>query len=271
MAATDEILSAQNPRFKALKKLAESAQARREAGMTLLDGEHLLDALLVSGGRPRQLLVADTELPASMAGRCGDVPLLRLAPALLAALSPVKTPTGLIALVDIPAPAHPPKPHFCVMLEQIQDPGNLGAMLRSAAAAGVDTVFLSPGCADVWSPKVLRGGMGAHFVLRLEEGADLAGWTRRLSGPVVATVPDSEHSLFGVDLRGPVAFAFGNEGAGLSAGMQVAASLRVHIPMPGRMESLNAAAALAVCLFERVRQTEADQPAPLTCSASDSA
>lgn len=256
MSVPDEIVSVQNPRFKALKKLAESAEARREAGMTLLDGEHLLDALLRAGGKPRQLLVADPDASAGWLARCPDVPWFRLAPALLAALSPVKTPTGLMALIDIPKPAHPAQPVFCVLLEQIQDPGNLGAILRSSAAAGVDTVFLSPGCADVWSPKVLRGGMGAHFMLRLEERTHLAGWLDRFSGRVVATALAGEQSLYGTDLRGPVAFVFGNEGAGLSPDLQAAADLRVRIPMPGHMESLNVAAALAVCLFERVRQCQ---------------
>jgi len=251
------ITSAQNPRFKALKKLADSADERRTAGMTLLDGEHLLDALLQAGGMPRQLLVSDPALTVKWQRRCPSVPVLQLSPTLLGALAPVKTPTGVMAVMDIPHPPHPPAPHFSIMLEHIQDPGNVGAMLRSAAAGGVDTVFLSPGCADVWSPKVLRGGMGAHFVLRLVEKADLSAWVHRLPAKVVATALDAQQSLYDLDLQDAVSFVFGNEGGGLSPELLTHISHRVQIPMPGNMESLNAAAALAVCVFERVRQTVA--------------
>jgi TrmH family RNA methyltransferase len=141
-----------------------------------------------------------------------------------------------------------------LLLEDIQDPGNLGSMLRTAAAAGADTVYLSKGCTDAWSPKALRGGMGAQFQLALHEHADLITAARDFPGKVIATSLAAGDSLYALDLRGPSAFVFGNEGAGLSAELLAAASHRIRIPMPGQMESLNAAAAAAICLFERVRQ-----------------
>jgi TrmH family RNA methyltransferase len=141
-----------------------------------------------------------------------------------------------------------------VLLEDIQDPGNLGAILRSAAAAGVQTIYLSKHCADVWSPKVLRAGMGAHFVLSIQENADLPQVAQGLPGMLIAMSLDADQSLFDLQLTGPVAFAVGNEGVGLSTELAQMATQRVKIPMPGAVESLNAAAAAAVCLFERVRQ-----------------
>lgn len=248
------LTSPQNPRYKLLKKLAESAATRRALGQTLLDGEHLLAAALDAGVQPRAVL---TPLDAPMhrlLARCGAVEHIQLAPALFNALSPVKTPTGVLALIDIPAAVPPASPPFCVLLEAIQDPGNLGTMLRSAAAAGVGVAYLSSQCADAWSPRVLRAGMGAHFTMQIIEHADLCAVACQFDGAVCAAELGASQTLYQTDLRGAVAFAVGNEGAGLSPELCAAASVRFSIPMPGQVESLNAAAALAVCLFERVRQ-----------------
>ena len=157
-------------------------------------------------------------------------------------------------LVDIPQGVAPVDARFIVLLEAIQDPGNLGTMLRSATAAGVDAVYLSAGCADAWSPKVLRGGMGAHFATQIIEQADLIAIAQAFDGIVCATALDAPNSLFHTDLTGKVGFAIGNEGAGLSAPLRAVTKCAITIPMPGQIESLNAAAALAVCVFERVRQ-----------------
>jgi TrmH family RNA methyltransferase len=142
------------------------------------------------------------------------------------------------------------------MLEDIQDPGNIGSILRSAAAAAVTEVYLSSGCVHAWSPRVLRAGMGAHFALRIHEGIDLMTLIERYPGTVIAAAGDAVRSVYSVDLRGNVALLFGNEGAGLSPRLRAAAHLQVSIPMPGTTESLNVAAAAAVCLFERVRQQQ---------------
>ena len=249
------IASPHNTHFKALKKLAESASTRREQGQTLLDGEHLLLAYLAAGQVPRQIIVDESAQDHPLLAQLSQVPVLRLAHGLFNTLSPVKTPTGLMLLIDIPQASVPAVPQFIVLLEAIQDPGNLGAMLRSAAAAGVEAVYLSTGCADAWSPKVLRGGMGAHFATRIVEHADLIVVAQAFPGKVCSAALNAPQSLFAADLTGSVAFAVGNEGAGLSAELRAAASYEFSIPMPGNVESLNAAAALAVCVFERVRQT----------------
>jgi TrmH family RNA methyltransferase len=140
------------------------------------------------------------------------------------------------------------------MLEDIQDPGNLGSILRSAAAAGMRDVYLSRGCVQAWSPRVLRAGMGAHFALNLYEGVDLLGIVRGYTGKVLAAAGDGATPYYSADLKGQVALLFGNEGAGLTSELRDAAHASISIPMPGNAESLNVAAAAAVCLFERVRQ-----------------
>jgi TrmH family RNA methyltransferase len=146
---------------------------------------------------------------------------------------------------------------FCLLLEDVQDPGNVGSMLRSAAAAGVGQVLLSRHCAFAWSPKVLRAGQGAHFHLDVQEDIDLTQWAAGFvaaGGRLVATVAAGGTPLFDAPLAGRVAIAVGNEGAGLTLPLQSLAGVRVTIPMPGGTESLNVAAAAAICLFECVRQ-----------------
>lgn len=249
--------SRDNPFFKSLLKLTSTPRARRDEGQTLLDGPHLLRAWLDAGQLPRHLVLNTTALDdAEIAGlhaACGDVPCSVLDDTLFKQLSELKTPNGLLALIDIPRPATSTA-NFALLLEDIQDPGNLGSILRSAGAAGCDAVYLSQGCADAWSPRVLRAAMGGHFSLSINESSDLVEVASRFDGAVLAASLQASASLYECDLHGRLAFAIGNEGAGLSAGLQACATQRFIIPMPGKVESLNAAAATAVCLFEAARQ-----------------
>ncbi len=259
MSELKRITSRANAFYKSLHKLASSGRDRREAGQTLLDGPHLLRALLDAGGKPRHLLVNESALQdaeiAGLLAACEVIPQTLLDDKLFAQLSELKTPNGLLALTDIPRPSLPAAhSQFALLLEDIQDPGNLGSILRSAAAAGCDALFLSQGCADAWSPRVLRAGMGGHFVLHIHEAVDLIEVAREFTGKIMAASLQAEKALYACNLRGKLAFAIGNEGAGLSQALQDAAQEQFIIPMPGKVESLNAAAATAVCLFEAVRQ-----------------
>jgi TrmH family RNA methyltransferase len=245
------LTSRSNPTFRALLALAEDRRARRRAGATLLDGEHLLEAALAAGIVPQRLIfAAGSSHPQTWQPRLPDVPVLLLNEALFAALSPVDSPAGVLAQIGIPQAAADAA-DFVVLLEDVQDPGNLGALLRTAAAAGAQAAYLSTACADAWSPKALRGGQGAQFRLVIHERADLQDIAR--SRTVHAAVLGASSSLFELDLRGSVGFAFGNEGAGLSAALTTLCR-PFTIPMSGRVESLNVAAAAAISLFERVRQ-----------------
>lgn len=253
------ITSRDNPFFKELLKLAGSSRQRKKAGQTLLDGVHLVQAYLACGSKPQHLLVTQAALQdrevAMLLEKLSGVPLTQLDDSLFAELTELKTPSGILALIDLPDPVvSAAQSRFGLLLEDIQDPGNLGSMLRSAAAAGCDAVFLSKGCADAWSPKVLRAGMGGHFALSVHESADLLVVAAAFQGKLLAALPDVKTSLYDCDLRGKLAFALGNEGAGLSDGLLEAASRHITIPMPGKIESLNVAAAAAVCLFEAARQ-----------------
>lgn len=251
------ITSRDNSVFKQLKKLADSSRERRTQKQTLLDGPHLVNAYIEAFGMPELLIIAEGQSTNEVTGLIqdlSDVRTVMFTTLMFAELAPVASPTGILALVKTPQLSLPEVPGFVLLLEDIQDPGNLGSMLRTAAAAGVDAVYLSEGCADAWSPKALRGGQGAHFALPVVERANLTEVIAAFHGQALAATLQGE-SLYNLDLTGPVAFVIGNEGAGLSDRLIKAASRQVRVPMPGNVESLNAAAAAAVCLFERVRQT----------------
>lgn len=253
------ITSADNPRFRALLKLVQSARERRTAGLSLLDGIHLVAAYAERIGTPNEIVLsrsgAEIDEVIQLLDRLSAGQVMVLPEVLFRQLSSVATPTGIIAVVPTPRHALPQVLEgACVWLEDIQDPGNVGSILRSAAAAGIANVCLSRHSVHAWSPRVLRAGMGAHFALRVIEGVDLLALAQRYRGRIIATGVSSGKPVFDADLSGEVALLFGNEGAGLSPSLAALAHETVHIPMPGHAESLNVGAAAAVCLFERVRQ-----------------
>lgn len=250
------IQSRDNPFFKSLKRLAESGRERRKAGRTLLDGVHLVEAFEAARGPVETLVVAETaqavgEIAAYIEGR----EVVVLADALLRDLGLVDTPSGLLAVVAMPGGGSlPDLGQDAVLLDAVQDPGNVGTLLRTAAAAGVKQVLLSPGCAAAWSPKVLRAGQGAHFVLSIHEEVDLAAFMDGYRGVTAVTCLDGATSLYEAKWQEPLAWVFGAEGQGVRPELIAAARLRVKIPMPGAVESLNVAAAAAICLFEALRR-----------------
>lgn len=250
------IQSRDNPFFKTLKRLAESGRERRKTGRTLLDGVHLIEAWEAVHGPVETLVVAESalaggEIAAYVAGRDGVL----LADALMRDLGLVDTPSGLLAVVAMPAMAAAvDREKDAVLLDGVQDPGNVGTLLRTAAAAGVKQVLLSPGCASAWSPKVLRAGQGAHFGLAIHEEADLGAFIAEYAGTTAVTCLDGSTSLYEAKWKGPLAWVFGAEGQGVRPELIAAARLKIRIPMPGAVESLNVAAAAAVCLFEALRR-----------------
>jgi len=253
------ITSRDNEQYKGIKRLVTKASERKERGLCVLDGAHLLAAYLDSGAKPEELYVnragIDRDEVARLVERASPAEAILLSDGLYDALSTVDSPSGVISVVRTPASvAVPADADLVLLLEDIQDPGNVGTLLRSAAAAGAAHVMLSPNCAFAWSPKVLRAAMGAHFALNIAEGADLVAWVGRFKGRSVALDGWSDQSLYDLELKGETALLVGNEGAGLSPALLDAASVRARIPMAKRMESLNAAAAGTVALFEVARQ-----------------
>lgn len=255
------IVSRDNPLVKELRLLATSSQARRRAGRTLLDGVHLCEAYLQHAGMPQLCIIGATardhpEASAILAlCEAGGAHCIVLPDPLFGSISQVEHGVDLLFAIDTPQlTSSPALTGSAVLLDNLQDPGNLGSILRSAAAAGITSVFCSTGTAFAWSPKVLRAGMGAHFLMTITENVDLTALIDAASVPVIATSSHAEQGLYALDLTGPVAWLFGHEGQGVSNRLLAQATWRVSIPQPGGVESLNVAASAAVCLFEQVRQ-----------------
>jgi TrmH family RNA methyltransferase len=191
----------------------------------------------------------------------GRGPVTALPEALFGAISQVEHGINLVFVIDTPTPQAPAVLSMsAVLLDGVQDPGNVGSILRSAGAAGIKQVWCSPGTAFCWSPKVLRAAMGAHFVLEIFENADLPALVRAARIPVLATSGYAADCLYDVELAGPVAWILGHEGQGVSPELLDLASRRVAVPHAGQVESLNVAACAAVCFFEQLRQQRPRQP-----------
>lgn len=255
------ISSRDNPVYKELKQLATSSQARRKAGRTLLDGVHLCQVFLQQVGRPPLCVVADNALShpevAAIVRGCEteQVQCIVLPSALYQTISQVENGVGLLFVIETPATQVPAVlEQSAVLLDSIQDPGNLGSILRSAAAAGIKQVLCSNGTVFAWAPKVLRAGMGAHFELSIMENVDLAPLMRSSHIPILATSSHASQRVYEINLTRPVAWLFGHEGQGVADELLALATHRVSIPHLGMMESLNVAASASICLFEQVRQ-----------------
>jgi TrmH family RNA methyltransferase len=256
-----EITSRDNALFKELKQLATSAQARKKANQTLLDGIHLAQAALAHGVAPHYCIVSESaQYHPEVSGildlcEAAFVKCICLPDAMYQALSQVENGVAVLLLIETPhIEDQAALTESAVLLDQIQDPGNLGSILRSAAAAGFKKVFCSPGTAAAWSPKVLRAGMGAHFLLEIVENADLARVIEESQVPIFATSSYATKTIYTADLSQPTAWLLGHEGQGVSEVLQAMATDTVIIPQLGKVESLNVAAAAAICFFEQVRQ-----------------
>jgi len=251
--------SRDNPRFRQLRRWATQGRKRRADAVILLDGLHLIEACTAAGWPIDEVFVAEG---ADARGEIADwlaahpsITASRFTAALFAEVAATESPSGILALAGQPVPQEPPDTAGdCLLLDGVQDPGNVGTLLRTAAAAGIRQALLGSGCADPWSPKSLRAGQGAQFELAIHENGDLPAFLASYRGSSLATRLDAAQSLWELSLSGPLAWVFGAEGQGVSPAVAAAAKLGVRIPMPGHIESLNVAAAAAICLFEAVRQ-----------------
>lgn len=257
------ITSSNNPTVRSLRKLASSNKVRREEGKTIASGTHLVRSFLESGSLPEICFIAtaaqaNDEVVALITQlQRTDTTLIELSDSVFESVADVHAEVGIAIVFTLPT--HTPVNRIArdaLMLEDIQDPGNLGTILRTAAAAGVTDIFLSPNCASVWSPKALRAGMGAQFGLTLHEQSNLEELTLSSQIPVYATTLAADNvDVYELDLTDPVAWIVGNEGQGVSRDLAAAANQRVRIPQAHTpVESLNVAAATAVCLYEQFRQ-----------------
>jgi TrmH family RNA methyltransferase len=259
-----------NARAKRWHALAHDGRARRGERRALLEGEHLLRACLASGSRPVSVLVSESgqrsaEITALVRQAGAETTLL--ADSLFRWIVDVATPAGIAAEIEITEPVGDAAQGDCVFLEGIQDAGNVGAILRSAAAFGVRDAVLDGDCADPWSPKVLRAAMGAHFSLRIRRVGDLGAAVAAFAGTTVCAAAHGGRALQEIDLGERVGWILGAEGQGVSASLAATAAQRTTIGLAPGTESLNVAAAAAILFYERARRRAMASPAASTRGA----
>jgi len=254
------ITSTHNPKLQRVRGLLEKRKQRADERAFVVEGVRLAEEGLAAGWKPELVLYSEGLSKRGQAVAAGfaqgNAEVLEIAPHLLESVAGTETPQGLLAVFPLPIPALPERPDFVLIADQVRDPGNLGTLLRSAAAAGVQAVLLAPGTTDAYAPKVVRAGMGAHFRLPVLH----AGWEQiraatagrglqMLLAEAAGGVP-----AWDTDLRKPLALIICSEAEGASFQAAALADQTVTIPMPGKIESLNAAVAASILLFEIVRQ-----------------
>jgi RNA methyltransferase, TrmH family len=255
MIEPQRITARDNPLLLRLRRLAQDSTAYRKFGLVWLEGEHLCSALRQRGKRPVQAVLSDAGWQQeTLRELAGWAPKIVCVPdALFKHISALETPTG-IGFVWVPDAAPAIEPHASTLvLDRIQDAGNVGSMLRSASAFGVRQVIALKGTAALWSPKVLRAGMGAHFGLGLIEAVAIDA-LEVLQVPLVATSSRADLTLHEASFPQPCGWVFGHEGQGIDDALLARCALCVRIAQPGGEESLNVAAAAAICLHEGVRR-----------------
>jgi RNA methyltransferase, TrmH family len=257
------ITSAQNPKIKWVRQLQNQGRVRREEQIFIVEGVRLAEEALKAGWKARLVLCTEdlNERGRSVAeGFAAQGAQLEVVPEpVMQAASDTQTPQGLLAALEWQALEIPPAVDFIFIPDRVRDPGNLGTMLRSAAAAGVQAVLLPPETADAFAPKTIRAGMGAHFRLPIRA----MGWEEigsQISKMKVFVAAAGEGvSYIEAKFRNPLALIIGGEAEGASEHALRLRTEIVHIPMPGGSESLNAAVAAGILMFEVVRQRQASK------------
>lgn len=242
------IQSRDNAFVKELRRLAQDTTAYRKQGRVWLEGDHLCRAALARGLQPAIAVFSESFWPLAPAEYVeGAIKIIVLADALFADISGLESPAAMGYIIDLPSAAVLSATAATVVLDRVQDAGNVGSILRSAAAFGFRQVLALKGTAALWAPKVLRAGMGAHFGLQLIESLEPQALAA-LNIPLIVTSSHHGALVQQQPLPWPCAWALGHEGQGVGPAVAARAALSVRIGQPGGEESLNVAAAAAICL-----------------------
>ena len=243
------VSSRDNTLIKELRKLSQNSTAYRKQGRLWLEGDHLCRAALARGLKPVMAVFAESFWPlAPLEWVQAATKNIVIPDTLMPEISALESPGRMGFVLELPAPGAMLPGAASVILDRVQDAGNVGSILRSAAAFGFGQVIALKGTAALWSPKVLRAGMGAHFALRLIEGVAVDALAE-LTVPIVVTSSHHGEYLHQQKLPMPCAWAMGHEGQGVGDALVASAALKVRIDQPGGEESLNVAAAAAICLY----------------------
>lgn len=262
------ITSPHNPKIQRVKALVSRRQEREKQNAFVVEGVRLAEEALASGWQGELVLYSEGLSPRGQAllerFHAAGAEVEELPPHLLQSAADTETPQGILAVVRSRTLPLPAAPTFLFVADAVRDPGNLGTLLRTAAAAGTDGVLLAPGTTDAFSPKVLRAGMGAHFRLPIvamtwaEIAALCKGQPGGSSLNIYVAEAEQGTPCWSLDLRPPVALVVGGEAEGASEPARQIGNGYITIPMPGKSESLNAAVAASILMFEVVRQRRSD-------------
>ena len=255
MSDVQRITSRENALLVKLRRLLHDGAAYRRQGAVWIEGEHLCAAGRARGVGVAQALLSETAwADAALRELAQHAPRVAVLPdALFASLSALESAAHIGFVIDTPAPLAIRAGVASVVLDRLQDAGNVGAILRSAAALGAVQVLALKGTVALWSPKVMRAAMGAHFALHLVEGLALES-LETLGVPLIAASSHAELALHEARLPHPAAWVLGHEGQGVDSALLARCAMTLRIPQPGGEESLNVAAAAAICLYESLRQ-----------------
>ena len=253
------ISSSQNPKIKLTHALAGRPKERREAGAFLAEGVRLVEEAHAADWPFRFVLYSDelSERGNELVKKLEDkqIEVEEVENGLLQSLSKTETSQGILAVLNDLQLLIPESPNFLLILDALRDPGNLGTLLRSADAAGVQAVLIPPETTDAFAPKVVRAGMGAHFRLPIHTmGWDEINQVIRLANLQVFLADMDGQPCWETDFHQPLALIVGSEAEGASQQARKLGNVFVKIPMAGKTESLNAAAAGSVLMFEVMRQ-----------------
>lgn len=256
----ERITSSKNPKIQQVRALLTQRGERERTARFVIEGVRLCEEALTAGWIP-ELVLFSSSISARGIGlvsqlKAGSIPVEEVDQRLLERLSDTQTSQGILAVVPQVKKSIPDDWNFLLILDGLRDPGNLGAIFRTAAAAGVQGCLLTPGTADPFAPKVVRAGMGAHFRLPIQfaEWEEISSLAARRKARIWIADSNRGEVFWQTDLRGPLALVIGGEAEGAQAAAYTVADGLVHIPMPGASESLNAAVAASIMIFEVVRQ-----------------
>ncbi len=256
------ITSSQNNRIKMIRALLTQRQERQQNKQYIIEGVRLVEEAVANGVKPTLVLysiqLSDRGFQVLDMLQKSKTEIEEITPALMHSLSETDTPQGILAVVPMQTSTLPEKPNFVVIADQIRDPGNMGTLLRTSLAAGVQAVIVTVGTTDVYAPKIVRSAMGAHFRLPLVECSweEIRVWHQSSHPTPTFWISDVREgtSCWDANLRMPLILGIGGEAEGMSSTAFTLPHQKIHIPMPGQSESLNASIAAGVLIFEVIRQ-----------------
>lgn len=258
--ANELITSDKNQTVKLAKALLTQARQRKKFGQTVLEGTHLIDAALRSDYPFVQILLAESahnhaEVQQILARLPTYTSTLTLSDSLYASIRSLGSGIDIMAIINTPTPQLVAIDNDCLILNDVQDSGNVGTLLRTAAAIGINNILCTSATAQAWSPKTLRAGMGAQFTLNIFENLSSADILNSVKVPLFATSSHTDTLIYEHDLCAPLAWIMGHEGQGVCAELMQCAT-PIALPQPNGQESLNVAIAGSLCLYETLRQRQ---------------